>query len=213
MPGILSRVNSPEKTLALTFDACNGRHSDYDAALIETLVREQVPATLFITAEWIDRYPEIFRNLSANPLFEIENHGWKHKPCSVSGRSIYGLSGTRNAEEAMDEIEKNAEKIRELTGRRPLFYRSGGAYYDEVGLAMARELGYRVAGYSVSGDGGATFSPAEVSAELRNAPAGSVILLHMNRPACGTAAGVQAAIPWLKRRGYRFVRLAEVDLE
>ena len=42
---------------------------------------------------------------------------------------------------------------------------------------------------------------------------GTVVILHMNHPAGGTSAGVMDAVPELKKRGFRFVRLSELPLE
>jgi hypothetical protein len=36
---------------------------------------------------------------------------------------------------------------------------------------------------------------------------------NFNHPESATAAGVMAAIPELKKRGYRFVRLSDMQLE
>mgnify|MGYP002260309271 CR=1 FL=1 len=44
-------------------------------------------------------------------------------------------------EELVDEIDLNARALEELTGRRPRFYRSGTAYYDEVAVQVAAALG------------------------------------------------------------------------
>jgi peptidoglycan/xylan/chitin deacetylase (PgdA/CDA1 family) len=38
---------------------------------------------------------------------------------------------------------------------------------------------------------------------------GSIILAHMNRPDHGTAEGIQAALPKLRKRDFRFVHLSE----
>jgi peptidoglycan/xylan/chitin deacetylase (PgdA/CDA1 family) len=39
-----------------------------------------VPATLFVNARWIEANPRQFRQLAADPLFEIANHGTEHRP-------------------------------------------------------------------------------------------------------------------------------------
>lgn len=212
--GVKTRLAGSAKTIALTFDACGSpRGKGFDAPLIDFLEREKIPATLFVSGLWIEANPELFRRLAANPLFEIANHGNRHRPASVAGQKAYGIQGTRDVGEMVDEIELNARRIEEITGRRPAFYRSGTAHYDEVAVAIAAVLGEQVAGYTLLGDAGATFSPEQVRAALLKARPGDIALLHMNHPESGTAAGVMAAIPELRKRGWRFVRLSDAAVE
>jgi len=207
--GVISNLNTKSNVIALTCDACGSKTDGYDAELIDFLIKENVPATLFINARWIDKNPEVFESLAANPLFEIENHGMEHKPCSVNGKSIYGLAGTNNVAEVVDEIEKNGLKIEALTGRKPKFYRSGTAYYDEVAVQIANELGYKVAGFSVLGDKGATYNAVEVENAFLTTENGSIIICHFNHPEKETFEGLRRAIPKLKQKGFKFVKLEE----
>ena len=211
--GVKTRLNSDQKVLALTFDACGGpKGSGYDAKLIDFLTSEAIPATLFISGKWIDANPEIFQTLSRNPLFEIENHGLKHRPCSATGRSVHRIKGTKSVGEMYDEIEGNALKILNLTGRKPKYFRPGAAYGDEICVEIVDALGYEVVNFSVRGDAGATYSTKEVKEALLHSASGSVILMHMNHPEGETAKGVIAAIPELRNRGFRFVKLSEFEL-
>lgn len=211
--GVKTRLNTNQKVLALTFDACSGPRSlGYDARLIKYLETEKVPATLFISGRWMDANAEIFKKLSENPLFEIENHGLDHKPCSAIGRSVYGIEGTKSAGEIFDEIELNALKILNLTGHKPKYYRPGTSYCDEICVAIANALGVEVVNFSVRGDAGATYSKKQVEEALWNAPPSSIILMHMNHPESETAEGVIETIPELKKRGFRFVKVSEFGL-
>ena len=210
VPGVKTRLATREKVIALTFDACgSAKGMALDGRLVEFLEKEQVPATLFINGRWIGPNRAAFDRLAANPLFEIANHGLRHRPASVNGRSAYGIAGTKTVAELVDEIESNARDIAALTGRKPRFYRSGTAYYDEVAVRIAAELGEDVAGFSVLGDAGATYSRDQVRRALLSAVSGDIVILHMNHPESGTAAGVMDAVPELKRRGFRFVRLSD----
>lgn len=214
VPGVRTRLDTTEKVIALTLDACgSARGKGIDAALMDFLAREQIPATLFINARWIDANPELFKSLAQNRLFEIANHGTWHKPASISGRSVYGIAGTKDIEELVDEIALNAAKIEGISGRRPKLYRSGTAYYDEVAVEVAQALGHQVAGFSILGDAGATFSAAQVKGALLKAVPGDIALLHMNHPEAGTGAGIMAAVPELKKRGFRFVRMSDYPLK
>jgi peptidoglycan/xylan/chitin deacetylase (PgdA/CDA1 family) len=214
VPGVRTRLDSDEKVIALTLDACgSATGKGVDSRLLEFLIREQVPATLFINGRWIDANPDLFRQLAANPLFEIANHGIRHKPASISGRSIYGINGTKSIGEVVEEIELNARKIEAISGVRPRLYRSGTAYYDEIAVQISRELGHEVAGYSLLGDAGATWSADQVKAALLKAVPGDIALLHMNHPEAGTGAGIMAAVPELKKSGFKFVKMSEVPLK
>lgn len=211
--GVITRFDPEGKDLlALSFDACGGgvKGCGYDEELISLLRREKIPATLFINARWIAANPDIFAELASDPLFEIANHGFEHKPLSVSGREAYAIAGTGNAMEAAWEIEGGADAIYEATGKRPLFFRSGTNHYDEVAVRIAGELGHKVTGCSVNGDAGATNSARQVLEELLSAQPGDIVLMHMNRPEGQTAEGVAEALGILKERGFSFVRLSEV---
>ena len=207
---MVRRLPTSDRVVALTLDACGGRTgSGYDVELIEMLQRERVPATLFVNARWIEANPREFRQLAANPLFEIANHGTKHRPLSVTGRSVYGVAGTGSVAEVVDEVAVNQRLITRLTGAAPAFFRSGTAYYDDVAVRVVGDLGLQVVNFDVLGDAGATYSASEVTDAVLSSTEGSIILTHMNRPSGGTAEGVEAAVPKLRQRGYRFVNLSD----
>lgn len=210
--GVVTTFQTSKKEIALTFDACGGslRSSGYDAGLIDFLSDNRIPATLFINSRWIHSNPEIFQKLSANPLFEIANHGTAHRPLSINGKSIYNIAGTASPEEVEREISGNGDLIEKLTGKRPRFFRSGTAYYDEQAVAIARTNGVEIGGFSVLGDAGATFSADKVAHQITNAKNGDIVLLHMNHPESGTREGVIEAILKLKAQGFSFVRLSDV---
>lgn len=212
VPGVKTHLVTSEKVIALTFDACGQSPASkgYDTDLIEFLIRQQVPATLFLTTLWIEANPELAAQLAANPLFEIENHGQNHRPSSVTGKAIYGIPGTQNVGEVVDEVELGARKITALTGKRPRFYRSGTAYYDEIAVQVIEALGYHAVNFSVLGDAGATYNRYQVRHALLSAKPGDIVLAHMNHPESDTAEGVVAAVPELKKQGFKFVKLEDV---
>ena len=125
-PGVVRDLHTTRRLIALTFDACGGPGgSGYDAALIEFLRQREVPATLFLNSRWIDENPAVFRQLRGEPLFELANHGTRHLPLSVTGRSAYGIGGTRDAGEVYDEVATNQVKLTRLLGTPPRYFRAG----------------------------------------------------------------------------------------
>lgn len=209
LPGVTSNlpVLKDEKVLYLTLDACGGKA---DEALIKFLIKHEIPATLFINAHWIDKNSENFVRLAENSLFRIENHGTKHLPASVSGKSIYGLKGTGSKKELIEEVMVNQEKIKNLTGKEPKWYRSGCAYYDSEAVKIIKEeLLLNIAGFAISLDAGATL-PAQIVYERSiAAKSGDILLAHINHPESGTAKGLEKAIPELLARGFVFKTLPE----
>ncbi|MFE3290282.1 polysaccharide deacetylase family protein [Rhodococcus sp. NPDC059234] len=207
--GIRTRLASAGHRLALTFDACGGPGGGgaVDTALLDLLERERVAATLFLNSRWIDANPAVAVRLSANPLFELGNHGTRHLPLSVTGRSAYGIAGTRSAAEVVDEVSGNHQRLQQITGSAPRWFRPGTAHCDEVATAIVRDLGEEVVGFTVNGDAGATLPTAKVQGALTAASPGSIVIMHMNRPKGDTAAGLAAALPALRRAGTEFVTL------
>lgn len=198
--------------MALTFDACGGKGSNgYDSKLIAYLTKENIPAALFVNSRWIDNNLGVFLELSKNPLFEIENHVYLHRPLSVNGRSAYNIKGTKSSTEAVDEVYLNEQKKQRLTGRKPKYFRSGTAYYDDVSVNIVKELGEKPVGFSVLGDAGATFSSQQIKKAILGAKEGSIIIYHMNHPEKETAEGIMKSIPILKGRGFKFVKLEDYD--
>lgn len=212
--GVKTNLDTQEKVIALTMDACGSPLGmAYDEKLVNFLKKEKIPATMFINARWINKNLSTFKELASNPLFEIANHGLEHKPASVNGKSIYGLSGTKNVEELVDEIELNARKIESITHKRPKYFRSGTAYYDEVAVSVANKLNHQVVGFSILGDAGATFSIKKVEEAFLKAKKGEIVIIHMNHPSSDTAQGTINAITKLKQKGFKFVKLSDYKLK
>ncbi len=206
---VKTRIETNDKILALTMDACGSKGDSLDEDLIAFLTENKIPATVFITGRWIDKYPEKFQQLAQNPLIEIENHGQEHRPASLNGNSIYGIKGTAHAGELYDEVKKNADKIEKLIGRRPIFYRSGTAYYDEGATEMIESMGFQSIGFAILGDKGATYSAEEVEKAFLEAKPGDIIICHMNHPEKETGKGVMRVLPKLLEEGFKFVQLKD----
>lgn len=207
--GIVGR--SPARDIALTLDACGGPGgTGCDQQLLTTLRKLNVPATLFLNERWIQANPALTAELAHDPLFELANHGFLHRPLSVSGRSAYGIAGTKDVGEVYDEVMGNQAVLQDIIGHVPAFFRPGTAYYDDVAAAITRRLGPLPVNFTINGDGGATFPPSTVAAEVGKARNGDIVIAHFNKPGSGTAAGLAQALPRLLGQGATFAKLGAV---
>ncbi|CUU39296.1 FIG00712136: Hypothetical protein [Helicobacter typhlonius] len=207
LEGVTTILPNESKPVAyLTFDACGGA---YDKALIDYLIAHNIQATLFINARWIHKHTDDFIKLAQNPLFSIQNHGTKHLPLSVNGKSIYHIKGTDSVSGVYKEIMDNDELIFKLTGKKPHYFRSGTAYYDEIAVSILKDLGYKIGGFDVLGDGGATFSKQKIIKQAQKARNGSILIYHFNKPQSDTFAGIKEVVPMLLEKGFYFGKLEE----
>lgn len=213
LPGIVTHLLVPEDAtgaarVALTFDGCGGHGgSDVDHELIDALRHEQIPATLFLNARWIEANSALAADLAADPLFLLANHGTRHLPLAVDGRAAYGIPGTASVAEAVAEVWGNHEVLTELTGTPPRYFRAGTAHYDDVAVQIVHALGEIPIGFSVNGDGGASYGPGTVRSEIGYASAGGIVLAHLNQPHGGTFPGVIDAARDLRARGAVFAHV------
>lgn len=197
--------------LALTLDACSGQ---FDADLIDFLVRNRLPATVFATQKWILKNPAGVGVLKAHlDLFDVEDHGENHIPAVIgTGRKVYGIPGQPDIVHLRREILEGAKAIEKTFGVAPHWYRGATAVYDAQAAREIKQLGYKVAGFSVNGDEGATLQRQAIANRLMQVKDGDVIIAHMNKPTGDTAEGMTEGLTSLLRRGFQFVRLDQVEL-
>jgi peptidoglycan/xylan/chitin deacetylase (PgdA/CDA1 family) len=201
-----------DRSVALTLDACSGQ---YDAELIEFLITQRIPATIFVTRKWLLANPKGAGILKSNlDLFEIEDHGENHIPAVIGpGRRVYGILGEPDILHLRREVQGGADAISQYFGVAPHWYRGATAEYDQQASDEIRRMGYQIAGFSVNADAGATLTQPEIEKRMRHVQPGDIIIAHMNKPRGATAEGLKPGILELLFRGFEFVRLDKVSLQ
>ena len=106
-------------------------------------------------------------------------------------------------------MSQGAQAVERATGSKPRWYRGATALYDPKALGDIEAMGYRIAGFSVYADAGATLSASGVAARIRAAMSGYILIAHVNRPRSATAEGLAQGLSELQARGYRFVLLRD----
>jgi peptidoglycan/xylan/chitin deacetylase (PgdA/CDA1 family) len=200
------------KKIALTLDACSGK---FDDDLIEFLIQKRIPTTIFATKKWLDENPKGLSIIKAHlDLFDVEDHGEKHIPAIIGvGRKVYGIPGEPDVIHLRREVSAGALAVEEATGIAPHWYRSATAEYDPQAINEIDKMGYKIAGFSVNADAGATLKKVAIEKKLEHVKDGDVIIAHMNKPASDTAEGLAVGLAYLLKTGFSFVRLDQVDLK
>lgn len=195
--------------VALTFDACMGR---VDMRILDVLVREKIPATIFVTARWLRHNPQAAAVLLARPdQFEIENHGAMHVPPVDYPTTVYGITAAGSPDAVAREVEGGEGAILAAGGPQPHWFRGATAKYTASSIAQIAGLGYRIAGYSLNGDDGSLLPARAAERRVAGARNGDVVIAHINQPTHAAGEGVARGILALKARGVHFVRLSDPD--
>lgn len=200
------------KNIALTLDACSGR---FDDDLIEFLIKNKIPATLFATEKWLNKNPLGLSIIKAHlDLFDVEDHGANHIPAVIgAGKKVYGIPGEPDLIHLRREVSEGARAIEAATGVAPHWYRGATAEYDAQAVSEIEKMGYKIAGFSLNADDGATAKRLTIEKRLEHVKAGDVIIAHMNKPASDSAEGLAVGLAHLLKQGFVFVRLDQVELE
>lgn len=193
--------------VALTFDGSSG---GMDQRILGVLLKHNIKATFFITARWVRNNRKSFKKLISRPdLFEIANHGDRHWALVDYPTRIYGVRSVGSQAGVVREIKGGEAEIKRSGGGKPKWFRGATAVYSKRAIKTVKKLGYKVAGYSVNGDGGATYSAAKAERRVASAKNGDVVIAHINQPRKSAGRGVSKGILALKRRGIKFVRLSD----
>jgi peptidoglycan/xylan/chitin deacetylase (PgdA/CDA1 family) len=201
--GEMVRLQTRQRVVALTFDG--GGNADGAKAVLTILRRQNVPATFFLTGQFVRTYPAITRAIGRR--YVVGNH-------TVDHAELVGLSTSA----VTHEIADAATRIQRATGRdtHPLFRFPYGAR-DSRTLAICRRLGYVSVRWTVDTwgwMGSSLQSPAGAERRvLDHLVPGEIVLMHLGSARDGTTIDTQAlpgVIRAVRARGYRFVTLAGV---
>jgi peptidoglycan/xylan/chitin deacetylase (PgdA/CDA1 family) len=191
-----------EPRIALTFDACATRvPSGYDQRVIQVLVANRIPATLFLGGKWMAEHPDATRYLASQALFELGNHSFLHP-------HLTALPDER----VRQELEWTQTVMYSLTGRQALLFRAPYGEIDERVAKLAAQMGLTAVQYDLaSGDPDACrTADGLLKAVLQGARNGSIIVMHMNGRGWHTAEALPAIIAALHQRGFEFTNVGEL---
>jgi peptidoglycan/xylan/chitin deacetylase (PgdA/CDA1 family) len=198
----LRRVETREPAVAITFDACATRTQGYsfDRAVFETLERERVPATIFVSGRWVESHPDVMTMLARDPLIEFGDHSYDHP-------HMARLQEARAGEE-IDRTEAALARY----GKRAVAFRPPFGEWNQRLIGVARERSLPVVTWDVvSGDPSArTTAAGMIRTVVSRARPGSIVVFHINGRGWKTGEALPEIVRGLRARGFRFVQLSEL---
>jgi len=218
----LTRGPSDREEVVVSFDA--GSSDRGAVAILDALSRRRIRTTVFLTGEFIRRYPALVRRI-ADDGHEVGNHTDTHPHLTT-----YAADGRQVTREGVDraflagELVRTARLYREATGRAmaPLWRAPFGEHNADI-RRWAAEQGYWHVGWT----GGRTgldgldwitdprargYQPADrlLSRLVHHAENGGIVLLHLGsdreEP---VAARIEVLLEGLAQRGFRFALASE----
>lgn len=184
-----------DKLIALTFD--DGPSDTTTDQVLDVLSRHGIVGTFFLIGDNItdERLPIIRRTLSLG--CEIENHSKTHSDMTKLTR-----------EQIISEISFTTDRITEVTGRAPEFFRPPYILYNDT-MFDAIDLTF-ISGYGCEDWEADTTVSHRAEKTLAQAEDGAVVLLHDFEGNGKTAEALETIIPALKEDGYEFVTVSEM---
>ncbi len=200
--GVITKLPAGENAIALTFDACETRTPSYfDRSILDYLIRERIPCTLFVSGKFAKRNAADLAELSKLDFMEIENHSMNH---------LQHMEKLEK-EEIEREVTECEDLIESVIGRRTSFFRFPAGNYDEKALRTVEALGYKVVHWTfASGDPDKNITADELAKwVLGKAAKGDILIFHINGRGWHSGEVLPGIVENLKKKGLRFVRLDE----
>lgn len=183
------------KQIALTFD--DGPTEGITNQVLECLKKYDVKASFFVIGDYVTKEKEYLVKMAFDMGCEIHNHSKTHS-----------FMDTMTKEEIQDEITYTTNRIIELTGVEPKFFRPP---YIRVNDTMFEAIDLPF----ICGAGAEDWVPTVSSEErarkiIESATDGNIILLHDMEKNERTVKAIDTIIPTLKEQGYEFVTVSKL---
>lgn len=201
LPSIVHRLGG--RAVYLTFD--DGPDPHWTPRVLELLAHEQARASFFVVGRLATRFGTLLREAHAAG-HAIGSHGWSH-------RHPWRL----RRHEAERDVRDGADAIAQSLGELPLWLRPPHGRVTAPLAQAARQLGARIALWSVSAiDWGPLGQPEHITRRLAAVQSGDIVLLHdgpclQNRPAA-TLTALPALLERAQHARWALLPLPDVTL-
>lgn len=188
-------LDPSKPTIALTFD--DGPNTTTTAEILDLLEKYQVRASFFLIGSNLNDETAKVVKRAYDLGCDIENHSMTHS-----------YMDKMTAEEIADEINTLNDKIKDITGETPKFFRPpyiavNNVMYDTIDMTFISGLGCNDWDDKVTTD-------RRVLVLQRRAKDGLIFLLHDAEGNSQTVEALDEAIPYLLEQGFQFATISEL---
>ena len=190
-------VDTDKKVIALTFDAAWG--ADKTQGILDIMSQYNAKGTFFLVGFWIDKYEKETKAI-AEAGFEIGNHSRNH------------LNMPKLSEnEIENEIEYVNDRVFDLTGKKPKYFRAPFGDYNNKLMTSLEGLNMVGVQWSIDSLDWKGLSAKQIyDRVVPKAKSGDIVLFHNN------SDHVLDALPMvltaLRAQGFEFVTIADLVL-
>ncbi len=218
----MTRGPSDRREVLVSFDAGSSDRGSIE--ILDALKKRNIRTTIFVTGEFVRRYPEIARRIAADG-HEVGNHTDTHPHLTT-----YAGDGRQTTRLGIDrafvagELTRTARLYREATGRTmaPLWRAPFGEHNAEI-RRWAAEQGYWHVGWTggrtgldgldwITDPSARGYRSAErlLSRLVQHAENGGIVLLHLGSDrAEPVSSRIDVLLDGLAARGFQLARASE----
>lgn len=198
---MIYRGDTNEKVVALTFD--DGPDERFTPQVLDVLKEHNVKATFFLLGTRVEKYPNVAKRI-VKEGHSIGNHTYWHPDLTKTG-----------VKNMIWEIEKNENKIKEVTEVKTDLFRAPYGALNEDLVEKLGGMGYRGIGWSVDSEDWKSLKAKKVKDNVLSAVhPGAIVLMHSaghwTQDLSGTAKALDELIPYLRKKGYEFVTVNDM---
>ena len=188
-------VETDKKVIALTFDAAWG--ADKTQGILDVMEQYGAKGTFFLVGFWIDKYEKETKAI-AEAGFDIGNHSRNH------------LNMPKLSEnEIKNEIEYVNDRVFDLTGKKPKYFRAPFGDYSNKLMTSLEELNMVGVQWSIDSLDWKGLSAKQIYERVvPKAKIGDIVLFHNNSDHVIDA--LPLVLSALKGQGFEFVTLSQL---
>ncbi|WP_433475228.1 polysaccharide deacetylase family protein [Spirillospora sp. CA-142024] len=185
----------PPKSIALTID--DGPSPMWTPRMLDLLAEHEIRATFFVIGMQVKEFPKLTRRIT-DAGHQICNHTETH-PIFIAG-----LPEKR----VRKEIVEAFDRIADVTGVVPQFFRSPGGAWSKTILEQVAEHGMLPIHWAVDPQDWSRPGVGHIRRTLLDGKAGNIMLCHDGGgDRSQTIKALRTVIPKMKKRGLSFVAL------